>query len=145
MAMMNMEITKKYINEITYKIIGACIEVHKIVGPGLYEEVYHKCLEREFDILGLKYQKDKNTLKITITTLIGAIVSVVLSILLITKIGLQGVSIAFLVGFMIMVLTRYYDIFRREISIVFLTLIILAPIPIYLLTSLISKIIEHLV
>jgi GxxExxY protein len=58
MAMMNMEITKKYINEITYKIIGACIEVHKIVGPGLYEEVYHKCLEREFDILGLKYQSE---------------------------------------------------------------------------------------
>ena len=56
--MMNMEITKKYINEITYKIIGACIEVHKIVGPGLYEEVYHKCLEREFDILGLKYQSE---------------------------------------------------------------------------------------
>jgi GxxExxY protein len=53
-----MEITKKYINEITYKIIGACIEVHKIVGPGLYEEVYHKCLEREFDILGLKYQSE---------------------------------------------------------------------------------------
>lgn len=53
-----MELTKKYINELTYKIIGACIEVHKIVGPGLYEEVYHKCLEREFDILGLKYRSE---------------------------------------------------------------------------------------
>ena len=53
-----MEITKKYINELTYKIIGACIEVHKIVGPGLYEDVYHKCLEREFDLLGLKYKSE---------------------------------------------------------------------------------------
>lgn len=53
-----MELTKKYINELTYKIIGACIEVHKIVDPGLYEEVYHKCLEREFDILGLKYKSE---------------------------------------------------------------------------------------
>ena len=53
-----MEITKKYINELTYKIIGACIEVHKIVGPGLYEEIYHKCLEREFDLLGIKYKSE---------------------------------------------------------------------------------------
>ncbi len=52
---MNTEITKKYINELTYKIVGACIEVHKIVGPGLYEQVYHKCLEREFDLLGIQY------------------------------------------------------------------------------------------
>lgn len=50
-----MELTKKYINELTYRIVGACIEVHKIVGPGLYEDVYHKCLKREFDLLGLKY------------------------------------------------------------------------------------------
>jgi len=53
-----MEITKKYINELTYKIIGACIEVHKVVGPGLYEDVYHQCLEREFDLLGLKYESE---------------------------------------------------------------------------------------
>lgn len=53
-----MELTKKYINELTYKIVGACIEVHKIVGPGLYEDVYHKCLEREFDLLGLKYKSE---------------------------------------------------------------------------------------
>ncbi|WP_295201573.1 GxxExxY protein [uncultured Chryseobacterium sp.] len=50
-----MEITKKYLNELTYRIIGACIDVHKIVGPGLYEEIYHKCLEREFDLLNIKY------------------------------------------------------------------------------------------
>jgi GxxExxY protein len=56
--MTSMEITKKYINELTYKIVGACIEVHKIVGPGLYEDVYHKCLQREFDLLGLKYKSE---------------------------------------------------------------------------------------
>ncbi len=39
-----MMLTKKYLNELTYKIIGICIEVHKIVGTGLYEYVYHKCL-----------------------------------------------------------------------------------------------------
>lgn len=57
-SMTSMEITKKYINELTYKIVGACIEVHKIVGPGLYEDVYHKCLQREFDLLGLKYKSE---------------------------------------------------------------------------------------
>jgi len=39
-----MLITPKIINELTYNIIGACIEVHKLVGPSLYEAVYHKCL-----------------------------------------------------------------------------------------------------
>ncbi|WP_294277367.1 GxxExxY protein [uncultured Chryseobacterium sp.] len=53
-----MEITKKYLNELTYRIIGACIDVHKIVGPGLYEEIYHKCLEREFDLLNIKYTSE---------------------------------------------------------------------------------------
>lgn len=52
------KLTKKYVNELTYKIIGACIEVHKIVGPGLYESAYHKCLEREFQLLGLPYESE---------------------------------------------------------------------------------------
>ncbi|SMP28710.1 GxxExxY protein [Chryseobacterium profundimaris] len=52
------KLTKKYVNELTYKIIGACIEVHKVVGPGLYEDVYHKCLEREFDLLGIQYKSE---------------------------------------------------------------------------------------
>ena len=53
-----MGITKKFINELTYSIIGACIEVHKNVGPGLYEEIYHKCLEEEFRLLGLKFKSE---------------------------------------------------------------------------------------
>jgi len=41
-------ITKKYLDDVTYKIVGAAIEVHKALGPGLLESVYHKCLKREF-------------------------------------------------------------------------------------------------
>ena len=32
--------TKKYLDDLTYQIIGAAIEVHKGVGPGLLESVY---------------------------------------------------------------------------------------------------------
>jgi len=31
-------------NEISYKIIGAAIELHKTLGPGLLESVYERCL-----------------------------------------------------------------------------------------------------
>jgi len=53
-----MELTQKYINELTYKITGACIEVHKILGPGLFENVYHQCLTKEFQLCGLKYKSE---------------------------------------------------------------------------------------
>ena len=53
-----MELTQKYINELTYKITGACIEVHKILGPGLFENVYHQCLRKEFQLCGLKYKSE---------------------------------------------------------------------------------------
>ncbi|WP_426477375.1 GxxExxY protein [Chryseobacterium sp. CBSDS_008] len=51
-------ITQKLVNDLSYKIVGACIEVHKLAGPGLYEEIYHQCLEREFDLLGLNYRSE---------------------------------------------------------------------------------------
>ncbi len=33
-------VTQKYINGLSYKIIGCAIEVHKQLGPGLLESVY---------------------------------------------------------------------------------------------------------
>lgn len=47
--------TKKYLNDLTYKIIGSAIEVHKALGPGLLESVYHKCLKQEFILNQLSY------------------------------------------------------------------------------------------
>lgn len=47
--------TKEYYNELTYKIIGSAIEVHKYLGPGLLENVYQKCLAREFITRGLEF------------------------------------------------------------------------------------------
>lgn len=46
-------ITQKYINEISYKIIGCAIEVHKHLGPGLLESVYESCFIDEMTSTGL--------------------------------------------------------------------------------------------
>jgi GxxExxY protein len=54
-----MEMTKKYLNELTYQIIGAAIEVHKELGPGLLESVYHKCLKRELFLQKIKFYSEQ--------------------------------------------------------------------------------------
>ncbi len=48
-------ITKKYLDELTYKIIGCAIEVHRQIGPGLLESIYEKCFIRELALRGLAY------------------------------------------------------------------------------------------
>lgn len=50
--------TKKYLNDITYQIVGAAIEVHKTLGPGLLESVYHKCLKQELFVRQMKYASE---------------------------------------------------------------------------------------
>jgi GxxExxY protein len=53
-----MTVTKKYLNEITYNVVGAAIEVHKTLGPGLLESVYHKCLKYELSYRGMVYESE---------------------------------------------------------------------------------------
>ncbi|MDP9960034.1 lipopolysaccharide biosynthesis protein [Chryseobacterium lathyri] len=89
--------------------------------------------------LGLKYQKEKNTLKITMTTLLGAIVSIALSIVLIQYIGLQGISISFLLGFLVVLLVRYIDIYKKDGFNFRFFMIILLPVACYLSILLIKK------
>jgi GxxExxY protein len=40
-------LSQKYLDELTYEVVGAAIEVHKIMGRGLLESVYHQCLKEE--------------------------------------------------------------------------------------------------
>src|SRR6478609_11368005 len=51
-----MQITKRYLNELTYQVIGCAIEVHKYLGPGLLESVYEKCFLRELKLRGIIYK-----------------------------------------------------------------------------------------
>ena len=52
--------TQKYITDLTYKIIGCCIEVHRILGPGLLEKIYIKALQEEFKIQEINYESEFN-------------------------------------------------------------------------------------
>ena len=47
-------LTKKYLRELTYEIIGAAIEVHKAMGPGLLESIYEACMIHELTLRGLQ-------------------------------------------------------------------------------------------
>ena len=43
--------------DLTEKIIGAAIEVHRALGPGRLESAYEECLCRELDLRGLAFQR----------------------------------------------------------------------------------------
>ena len=45
------------INEITERIIGAAIEVHRHLGPGLLESAYEECLCYELSRSGLRFER----------------------------------------------------------------------------------------
>ena len=47
-------------NEVTRKIIEVAIEIHKTLGPGLFESVYEKCLEYELTNAGLDVKRQKS-------------------------------------------------------------------------------------
>jgi GxxExxY protein len=52
-------IDEKYkYSEITAKIIGCAIEVHKILGNGFQEVIYQKALEREMCLNGIPFQRE---------------------------------------------------------------------------------------
>lgn len=56
-----MQTSQKYLSELTFKVIGCAIEVHRNIGPGLMESVYEKCFLRELVLRGIQY---KNQLRI---------------------------------------------------------------------------------
>jgi len=47
------------INEVSSKIIGAAIEVHKALGPGLLESAYEECVCHEFGLRTMSFERQK--------------------------------------------------------------------------------------
>jgi GxxExxY protein len=47
------------LDEISDAVIGACIEVHKHLGPGLLESAYEECLCHELSMRGIPFERQK--------------------------------------------------------------------------------------
>jgi len=48
------------VNEITEQVIGACIDIHRQLGPGLLESAYEECLCYDLSTLGLAFERQKD-------------------------------------------------------------------------------------
>jgi len=48
-----------HVNEITQAIIGAAIEVHRVLGPGLLESAYEECLCRELTLRQIPFERQR--------------------------------------------------------------------------------------
>jgi GxxExxY protein len=46
-------------NELATNIIGAAIEVHKQLGPGLLESAYETCMAQEMNLRGIVFERQK--------------------------------------------------------------------------------------
>ena len=49
----------KRVDELAHQVIGAAIEVHRIIGPGFLESVYEEALAVEFDLRNIPYERQK--------------------------------------------------------------------------------------
>lgn len=49
--------TKAEADELSYKVIGAAIEVHRALGPGLLESIDEECLAHELTSRGISYRR----------------------------------------------------------------------------------------
>ena len=50
--------SKDILDELSHKVIGACIEVHRLLGPGLLESIYVECLAAELSGLEIPVKRE---------------------------------------------------------------------------------------
>jgi len=51
-------LTRQYLEDLEYRVTGACIEVHKRLEPGLLESVYHQCLSKELEFRNILFSSE---------------------------------------------------------------------------------------
>jgi GxxExxY protein len=47
------------INQLTERVTGACMEIHKTLGPGLLESAYEECVCHELRLAGLGFERQR--------------------------------------------------------------------------------------
>ena len=50
--------SKDILDELSHTVIGACIEVHRLLGPGLLESIYIECLAAELSELEIPVKRE---------------------------------------------------------------------------------------
>ena len=58
-----MIVTRSSLKDLVYQVNGAAIEVHKNIGAGLLENVYHQCLKKELELRKNVAKEDKTPKK----------------------------------------------------------------------------------
>ncbi len=53
-----MIITRSVLKDLVYQVNGAAIEVHKNIGAGLLENVYHQCLKKELELRKINFSSE---------------------------------------------------------------------------------------
>lgn len=53
-----MIVTRSSLKDLVYQVNGAAIEVHKQLGPGLLENVYHQCLKKELELKKINFSSE---------------------------------------------------------------------------------------
>ncbi|MDQ2644682.1 MAG: GxxExxY protein [Myxococcota bacterium] len=50
---------EEFVGDGSREVIAACIDVHRLLGPGLLESAYRTCLARELSIRGLQFERER--------------------------------------------------------------------------------------
>lgn len=53
-----MIVTRSSLKDLVYQVNGAAIEVHKSIGAGLLENIYHQCLKKELELRKISFSSE---------------------------------------------------------------------------------------
>lgn len=51
--------TAKELDDLSHRVIGIAIDIHKKLGPGFQEKIYEEALLKEFEKAGIEFEKQK--------------------------------------------------------------------------------------